>query len=307
MLDLTSGNAGLGILAATNRLRFTDTDPTLVSGQTTGSVEWYTSDTDSPGVHAYIGTLGSNTGAAALTFGTGVGGSATERARISSDGDLLVGKTATSASTAGGEIFATGLARFVRSAGDVLNLNRLSTDGVIVSCLKDGTAVGSIGTTTSSFWIGAPVEGLGIKLISDDFRPTNASGVNSDNVMDLGDLTVRWDDVYATNGTIQTSDRNEKQDIEELNEAEQRVAVACKGLMRKYRWKDAVAEKGDDARIHFGIIAQDLQDAFAAEGLDAGRYAMFIHSTWTDEETGEERSRMGVRYSELLAFIIAAM
>jgi len=34
---------------------------------------------------------------------------------------------------------------------------------------------------------------------------------------------------------------------------------------------------------------------------------MFTHTTWTDEETGEERSRMGVRYSELLAFIIAAL
>ena len=34
-------------------------------------------------------------------------------------------------------------------------------------------------------------------------------------------------------------------------------------------------DKGDDARIHFGIIAQDLQDAFEAEGLDAGRYGMF--------------------------------
>jgi hypothetical protein len=128
-----------------------------------------------------------------------------------------------------------------------------------------------------------------------------------DNGIDLGGLNSRFVDIYATNGTIQTSDRNEKQDIEALSEAEQRVAVACKGLLRKFRWKDAVAEKGDDARIHFGIIAQDLQDAFAAEGLDAGRYAMFIHSTWVDEETSEERSRMGVRYPQLLAFIIAAI
>jgi hypothetical protein len=100
---------------------------------------------------------------------------------------------------------------------------------------------------------------------------------------------------------------NEKQDIDVLSEAEHRVAVAAKGLLRKFRWKDAVAEKGDDARIHFGIIAQDLQAAFEAEGLDAGRYGMFINSTWINEETGEERSRMGVRYSELLAFIIAAI
>jgi len=148
----------------------------------------------------------------------------------------------------------------------------------------------------------------------------------------MGNPSYRWDDVYATNGTIQTSDRNEKQDIEVLSDAEQRVAVACKGLLRKFRWQDAVAEKGDDARIHFGIIAQDLQDAFTAEGLDAGRYAMFISSTWweatetyTDDDGVEqtrtntyetqdeapagatERTRLGVRYPELLAFIIGAM
>jgi hypothetical protein len=80
--------------------------------------------------------------------------------------------------------------------------------------------------------------------------------------------------------TINTSDRNEKQDIETLTDAETRVAVAAKGLLRKFRWIDAVAEKGDEARIHFGIIAQDLQDAFTAEGLDAGDYAMFISDTW---------------------------
>jgi hypothetical protein len=136
---------------------------------------------------------------------------------------------------------------------------------------------------------------------------STTSGGASDGVISLGQSGRRFNDIYATNGTIQTSDRNEKQDIDVLSDAEQRVAVAAKGLLRKFRWKDAVAEKGDDARIHFGIIAQDLQAAFEAEGLDAGRYAMFIHSTWTDEETGEERSRMGVRYSELLAFIIAAI
>lgn len=95
-LELASGNAGLGILAATNRLRFTDNDPTLVSGQTTGAVEWYTSDTDAPGIHAYIGTLGANTGAADLTFGTGVGGSTAERMRITSTGNVGIGTSSPS-------------------------------------------------------------------------------------------------------------------------------------------------------------------------------------------------------------------
>ena len=116
--------------------------------------------------------------------------------------------------------------------------------------------------------------------------------------------------------------------------------------MRKYRLKDAVAEKGDKARTHFGIIAQDLQDAFTAESLDASKYAMFCSDTWWEKEISvdaveaveevideegrlitraveardaytymdtkqeategyTERTRLGVRYSELLAFIIS--
>ncbi len=129
----------------------------------------------------------------------------------------------------------------------------------------------------------------------------------TDDAQDIGSGSKRFDDIHATNGTIQTSDRNEKQDIAELSDAEQRVAVAAKGLLRKFRWKSAVVEKGDNARTHFGIVAQDLHAAFTAEGLDAGDYGMFISSTWTDEETNEEKTRMGVRYSELLAFIISAI
>jgi hypothetical protein len=142
--------------------------------------------------------------------------------------------------------------------------------------------------------------------------PCDNLGALRDNAIDLGSSNARFDDIYATNGTIQTSDRNDKQDIEEITDAETRVAVACKGLIRKFRWKSAVAEKDDNsdsdetARIHFGIIAQDLQDAFTAEGLDAGDYAMFTSQTWEDSD-GVEQTRLGVRYSELLAFIIAAI
>jgi hypothetical protein len=144
-------------------------------------------------------------------------------------------------------------------------------------------------------------------FMANNIYPADAAGLSRDNVIDLGTLGTRFDDIYATNGSIQTSDRNEKQDIAELTEAERRVAQACKGLLRKFRWKSAVAEKGDDARIHFGIIAQDLADAFTAEGLDANDYAMFVKGSWEDEVTQEQRERFGVRYSELLAFIIAAM
>ena len=136
--------------------------------------------------------------------------------------------------------------------------------------------------------------------------PCDSLGDYRDNAIDLGWSSARFDDIYATNGTIQTSDRNDKQDIQALTDAETRVATACKGLLRRFRWQDAVTEKGDEARYHFGIISQDLQDAFTAEGLDAGDYGMFISETWEDSN-GVEQTRLGVRYSELLAFIIAAI
>ena len=182
--------------------------------------------------------------------------------------------------------------------------NREDSDGDIVVFRKDGTAVGNIGVQGRMYMAGTA---MGIYFGPSYLAPTNSSGTVTDNTYDLGDPSYRWDDIYATNGTIQTSDANEKQDIEALSEAEQRVAVACKGLLRKFRWKSSVEENGDDARIHFGIIAQDLQAAFEAEGLDAGSYAMFTSATWTDEDSGEEKTRLGVRYAELLAFIISAI
>jgi hypothetical protein len=235
----------------------------------------------------------------------------TEKMRVTSAGDFLVGKSDTAFGTAGVEINQNGVAGKVfmtRSGGDPLSLNRLSSDGELIGFYKDTVQVGIIGAATGDLTIGTGDTGLTFEDAADVIHPINAgTGAARDDAIDLGKSAARFDDIYATNGTIQTSDRNEKQDIEELSDAEQRVAVACKGLLRKFRWKSSVEEKGDDARIHFGIIAQDLQDAFTAEGLDAGRYGMFINSTWTDEETGEERSRMGVRYSELLAFIISAI
>jgi len=229
-----------------------------------------------------------------------------ERMRIDSSGNLLVGKDTTSGSVTGVGLYNSGLLEVVVDGDVAATLKRLNSDGEILRFRKDGTTVGSIGAYSGYLYI-ANNNGDGLALQNNSFRPSTATGANQDNVIDLGLLASRFDDIYATNGTIQTSDLNEKQDIEALSEAEQRVAVAAKGLLRKFRWKSAVEEKGDDARVHFGIIAQDLQAAFEAEGLDAGDYGMFIHSTWTDEETGEERSRMGVRYSELLAFIIAAI
>tara|TARA_R110002126_G_scaffold291139_2_gene450571 strand:+ start:749 stop:1795 length:1047 start_codon:yes stop_codon:yes gene_type:complete len=195
-----------------------------------------------------------------------------------------------------------------------LTLTTASAASATASTFKNGTlTAGKINThfTNTDGYLSIGNKGAGLQFV--DFQasryivPYNVdTNANSDNLIDLGNASARFDDIYATNATIQTSDRNEKQDIEELTDAETRVAVACKGLLRKFRWKSSVEEKGTAARTHFGIIAQDLQAAFEAEGLDAGNYAMFISTTWTNED-GEEQTRLGVRYSELLAFIIGGI
>jgi len=106
--------------------------------------------------------------------------------------------------------------------------------------------------------------------------------------------------------------------------------VRIKGLIKKFRFKDAVAKKGDAARIHVGVIAQEVRDAFTAEGLDATRYGLFCSDTWWEREElieykhleepklelvkhnspvegATKVTQLGVRYEQLLAFVIAAM
>ena len=52
---------------------------------------------------------------------------------------------------------------------------------------------------------------------------------------------------------------------------------------RVFQFKDAVEKKGADARLHVGVIAQQVIDAFASEGLDATRYGLLCYDKWEDE------------------------
>ena len=290
----SSGNVGIGTSSPSAKMHLESTSGNQLRVAYNSSFYWDIEREASTG---------------SLTFTDDTAG---EVMRLDGDGNLLVGTTDSNvyndATGTGTVIQSNGIMQLAANNGTPLYVNRQGNDGQIIDFRKAGSTVGSVGTRASQLSIGSADTGLEFNNANDAVIPFNSS-TNSgrDNAIDLGISSVRFDDIYATNGTIQTSDRNEKQDIAELSDAEQRVAVAAKGLLRKFRWKDSVAEKGDDARIHFGIIAQDLQAAFEAEGLDAGDYAMFISTTWTDEETNEEKTRMGVRYSELLAFIISAI
>lgn len=122
-----------------------------------------------------------------------------------------------------------------------------------------------------------------------------APATTSDGTQALGAANRRWSTVYASTGAINTSDERAKTDIRDISEREQAVALRIKGLLKAYRFKDAVAAKGDGARIHFGVIAQEVIAAFAAEGLDAHDYALLCHDTWDAEPERVDVTRVEVR------------
>lgn len=180
---------------------------------------------------------------------------------------------------------------------------------------------------------------------SQNFRP------GADNVYSLGTAARRWSVVYAGTALINTSDAKLKQQIEDLTSAEQTVAKTIKGLFKTFKFNSAVAEKGENARIHVGVIAQDVKAAFTAQGLDASKYALFCSDTWWEygnekveaDENGiatlfvgyeldgeklniskydtapkgaieifetvqaKQVTQLGIRYEELLAFVISAL
>ena len=146
---------------------------------------------------------------------------------------------------------------------------------------------------------------------------------NSDGVSSCGLAGKRWSVVYSTTALINTSDGNQKQQIADLTIQEKAVASSIKSLIKTFKLNDAVAAKGDGARIHVGVIAQDVKVAFEAQGLDASRYGLFCSDTWyevdgkaqngagdyytKDEPNAIQVTRLGIRYEELLAFVIASL
>jgi len=332
----TSGNVGIGTSSPSDILDVastTDGDPVRIrltanddGGTTRSGNVFFDPDTN--------------------TMGFRNGGS--DRLHVDSSGNLLVGKASTGILDDGFEVSSEGRGAFTRDNGPVLFCDRGSSSGDIIRIRKDNSNVGNIGTRTAgsaevlviTFDNGGFGVGFtGTSAASHALLPAD-NGATADNLVDLGVSSVRFDDIYATNASIQTSDQNEKQQIASLTTAEMDAAKAISGLFKTFKWNDSVAEKGDAARTHAGVIAQEVEAVMTDAGLNAGDYAFFISDTWwetqtdvpavvadpendveaqdaytrtdtydTAEEAPEgatERTRKGIRYPELLSFVGAA-
>ena len=268
-----------------------------------------------------------------------------ERVRVDASGNVLVGKTDTSINTQG-VLFNPNFSHMSSTSDTPLALNRKTSDGDILNLRKDGTTVGNIGNGDGGGADGIDINGAagyvgintgdtnnygGIEVLSRQYTSAPRLRPATDNQNDLGDAGRRFDDIYATNSTIQTSDQNEKQQIASLTSAEMTAAKAISALFKTFKWNDKVAAKGDAARRHAGVIAQEVQTAMTNAGLDAADYAFWCSNTWweadeayTDDdgnaqtrtvtydtqadapEGATQRTRLGIRYPELLAFVGAA-
>ncbi|MBQ0114184.1 MAG: tail fiber domain-containing protein [Bacteroidales bacterium] len=112
----------------------------------------------------------------------------------------------------------------------------------------------------------------------------------------LGDASHLWKEVFAANAIINTSDERQKQDIDVIDE---RVFKAWEKVnFVQYKFKSSVEEKGENARIHFGLIAQKVKEAFESEGLDGFKYGLLCYDEWEDEYENEEVTDEQAVYDE---------
>ena len=146
---------------------------------------------------------------------------------------------------------------------------------------------------------------------------------NTDNAKNLGHGSYRWNDIYATNSTIQTSDLNLKESVADTDLG---LAFINKLKPKSYKWKTTPEQKYETAeeslspdpeptgpdketgdvkqsaithkRKHYGLIAQDVKSTLDELEISTDDFAGYIKP-----ETGS----LGLRYQEFIAPLIKAV
>jgi hypothetical protein len=148
------------------------------------------------GAHAWFNAPSGTTGDP-ITF--------TQAMTLDASGNLLVGKSTTSFGTVGAALYASGDNDFVNDS-NVMSLNRLSSDGSIITFYKDTVAVGSIGANGGVPYLSGPLAG-GIKLSYYDATyglifPVTTTGAIANGTHDLGYSAAKFRDLYLSGGVV---------------------------------------------------------------------------------------------------------
>jgi hypothetical protein len=121
----------------------------------------------------------------------------TERMRLDSSGELLAGKTSADNTTAGHRLSPSGFVSHVRSGNEVMILNRLSSDGSILTFRQDGENIGSIGVTGTDFYIGRE-SSSNLRFQSAGIRPSTGASL-ADDTYELGGASARFTNLHLAN------------------------------------------------------------------------------------------------------------
>ena len=133
----------------------------------------------------------------------------TERARIDSSGNLLVGQSSSAVPGSGNTVTGISIAgqydaiTISRADAQGLIVNR-NSDGKIIEINKDGAAVGSIGAIAGQpYFTGATAGGFQISHLNSTnavIVPVTATGANSDDTHDIGYTGKRFRNIILSGG-----------------------------------------------------------------------------------------------------------
>ena len=138
----------------------------------------------------------------------------------------------------------------------------------------------------------------------------------ADDTFDIGTSSYRWDNIYATSGTVSTSDRNEKNTIIDSD----------LGLSFINKLKPVSYKFNGRTRTHYGLIAQDVETVLSDISKSTTDFAGFIKTDLPDEpydairdendipegkKVGDVKipahASYGLRYNEFVAPLIKAI
>lgn len=166
--------------------------------------------------------------------------------------------------------------------------------GTNVVCIQTGQNISGGTTMGLAMHAGAQATGTDSPSVYIE-NPSNNGKVN------LGSSGRRWNQLFATNGTISTSDRNAKTSITYMSDTQEQLFAKLRPVT--FKLKD-----GSSGRTHYGFISQDVEDSLGELKLTGKDFAGFCKDLCVDEngeamldEEGNKIYDYSLRYSEFVA------
>jgi len=333
-----SGNGSLHVStdSAPAKIRLTraEADEALVDNDVVGEIEFFSNDGSvASNAQTKVGRIFTEIQSTALqtnmqfhTFNTDLA----ERMRIIADGKVGMGISAPTAllHVTGGTINNTvgdQAATFLKGFSEwgFQELGTTGDNGLCIYGVQGGTArlkyvIGRGHTGSNDFHKFYTAETVRLTIEADGsiqipgtlsiqgITEVKSLRARDNNAYDIGTSSKRFREIFATNGTINTSDARLKESIED--------SALGLDFLNKHRpvsfnWKD-IKENGtlDKKQKHYGFIAQEVEQVLVDSNISTQDFAPLIKSNLKDDnevETGE--NIYGIRYAEYIGILVKAV